>query len=146
MPSGRPKPRAVCTWALRAWFNEYGVVRRVAAGQIIASIIVDEPHAKPPAGLPPGTRRQIVRYSDKRSGRLICLAHQTVCQHGMILRSGFPDPKSRYSANEVQHALTNHPDDESYTCGETCARDRRRTEEARAKIEQYRQSCHICVP
>ena len=76
---------------------------------------------------------------------MIGLAHQTVCRHGRILRSGFPDPKVRYTGNEARQAITNHPDDEAYTCSETCARDRQRTEQARSKLERFRQSCVECM-
>jgi hypothetical protein len=87
----------------------------------------------------------MVRYADRR-GSPLALAHQTVCRHGQILRSGFPDPKARFTVNEEQHVSTHHSDRESYICGPQCAEDRVRAKAAEVALEELRQSCAECEP
>jgi len=146
MPSGRLNAVTVCPWKLRAWFNGYQVVKRVASGQIIASVKVNTPHTRPPAGLAAGTSKRIIEYRNRRSLAVLAYAHVTVCRHGAILRSGFPDPKSRFMTNEIQQVVVDHPDDENYTCGPRCAADRQRSKIAESALEKYRESCAQCEP
>jgi hypothetical protein len=145
--SPRRLSRATCPWTLRAWFNEYGVLRRVALGEIIASVREDRPVRDPQSsGLPSGSRRQIIEYIERTGGRRIALAQQTVCRHNRIIRSGFPDPKARFTATDVQHAKINHPDSDDYACDDLCASERARNGALQAASEPYRQGCDSCQP
>ena len=142
MYSSRPSEKIVCPWMLRARFNQRQIVRRTARNEITAQ---PGPLRLPRADLrdllPPGTRSQTIRYSDRRTGRWLYLAHQFVCPHGSVLGSGFPDPKTIYDPNETLVADPLHRDWD--TCGD-CGTYRQQASDSQAAIEDYRQRCDEC--
>ncbi len=83
-------------------------------------------------------------FQDRRTGRRLWETHHYTCPHGLILFSGFPDPKTCWEPRETLRADPAHSDDRSYECGPQCARDRARADAAADRLNDYRESCDEC--
>jgi hypothetical protein len=139
------RERLVCPWMLRARFNERQIVRRAERNEMLSVAQRPRHVGRAVLGrLPPGTVTQMTVFQDRRTGRRLWETHHYTCPHGFILFSGFPDPKTCWEPNETLRTDPAHPDDRSYTCGPTCARDRARADAAGDLLADYRHVCDEC--
>lgn len=86
-----PPVRRVTDAELRRLYRDGGYEDLVERGQINATIEFDRP-ASPRANQAPGTRSQLLAYSDS-SGRVVMRVHRYLRPDGTLGGSGRADPK-----------------------------------------------------
>ena len=131
---GRSTPKPVCTWLVRAVFNERQYVRRAARTEIVEEV---SRHSMPNPDYhqPHGSRTQTVVYKARPTrtaqGRVLARCHRYIDRDGNVIGSGMPDPKTIF--DWVEPITAAHPDDAE--CSD-CAVYRPRNERALAALRQ----------